>query len=429
MPDEAAKDVRILSLDGGGSWAILQAMALHNIYEDDTGHDILSRFDLAVANSGGSIVLALLLLNWRPSEIRNLFSSKDVREDIFVKNFGPRPHGNRYKASEKQVGFSEQYVGKNGFVYNGTALLGDIVNAMHKGIDNGRHCEVVITGFDYDEDRSIFFKSSDGSGSSPRGRQKDRRHNLDIRPNVVSLVDACHVATNAPVLYFDDPAYVIVDGKPLRGWDGAIGGYNNPILAGITEALTLYKCKPEDLKVLSIGTANVWQPMQGRTDYQAAHRKLFRKREDDRWSTELTKLAKSITGEPPASATYVAAFMLGYHPPFDASLFERPFNDKGFRLVRLNPMIQPEVDSQDGRWHCPPWAKNNDGSDDIGKFIDAVELDMDAIEEDEVELIIKIGNAWLKGDADNQLIVSSGATHRRRGFKTYSEARDAWLAL
>ena len=50
---------KILSLDGGGTWAILEVMALKAIYGGDTpGHQILAEFDLAVANSGGSIVLA-----------------------------------------------------------------------------------------------------------------------------------------------------------------------------------------------------------------------------------------------------------------------------------------------------------------------------------------------------------------------------------
>ena len=55
---------KILSLDGGGTWAILETMALKQIYGGDTsGHQILAKFDLAVANSGGSIVLAGLVLD------------------------------------------------------------------------------------------------------------------------------------------------------------------------------------------------------------------------------------------------------------------------------------------------------------------------------------------------------------------------------
>lgn len=49
---------RILSLDGGGSWALIQVMALQAIYsENTTGHNVLKDFDLVAANSGGSITL------------------------------------------------------------------------------------------------------------------------------------------------------------------------------------------------------------------------------------------------------------------------------------------------------------------------------------------------------------------------------------
>lgn len=61
--------VKVFSLDGGGSWAMIQAFALQDIYPDSSGHQILAEFDVAVANSGGSLVLAGLLLNWTPENI------------------------------------------------------------------------------------------------------------------------------------------------------------------------------------------------------------------------------------------------------------------------------------------------------------------------------------------------------------------------
>ena len=39
---------RVLALDGGGSWAIIQAMALVKLYDENTtGHEVLADFDLA----------------------------------------------------------------------------------------------------------------------------------------------------------------------------------------------------------------------------------------------------------------------------------------------------------------------------------------------------------------------------------------------
>jgi patatin-like phospholipase/acyl hydrolase len=41
---------KILSLDGGGTWALLEAMALEAIYGDLPGRQILDQFDLVTGN-------------------------------------------------------------------------------------------------------------------------------------------------------------------------------------------------------------------------------------------------------------------------------------------------------------------------------------------------------------------------------------------
>ena len=51
---------QILSLDGGGSWALIQARVLQDIYGDIKGHELLKQFDMAVKNSGDSLVLGCL---------------------------------------------------------------------------------------------------------------------------------------------------------------------------------------------------------------------------------------------------------------------------------------------------------------------------------------------------------------------------------
>jgi uncharacterized protein len=51
---------RILSLDGGGTWALIQVKALIALYPGGAatpGLTVLNDFDLVAANSGGSIVL------------------------------------------------------------------------------------------------------------------------------------------------------------------------------------------------------------------------------------------------------------------------------------------------------------------------------------------------------------------------------------
>ena len=50
---------RVLSLDGGGSWALIEVRTLITLFgENATGHQVLRNFDLVAANSGGSLVLA-----------------------------------------------------------------------------------------------------------------------------------------------------------------------------------------------------------------------------------------------------------------------------------------------------------------------------------------------------------------------------------
>ena len=71
---------KILSLDGGGSWALIQARILQDIYGDIQGHELLRKFDLVIANSGGSLVLACLCNNMRLSEIISVFKTESKRK-------------------------------------------------------------------------------------------------------------------------------------------------------------------------------------------------------------------------------------------------------------------------------------------------------------------------------------------------------------
>lgn len=64
----------ILSLDGGGTWAVLQVMALQEIFgAEASGHDVLANFKLVAANSGGSITLGGLIENKTLKQLRDDF--------------------------------------------------------------------------------------------------------------------------------------------------------------------------------------------------------------------------------------------------------------------------------------------------------------------------------------------------------------------
>src|SRR5580692_6125446 len=82
---------RILSLDGGGSWALIEAQALAAIFGSSTdGHRILRSFDLIVANSGGSIVAAGLAAGYSPGKMVDLLLSEERRRAIFVPRWNRR---------------------------------------------------------------------------------------------------------------------------------------------------------------------------------------------------------------------------------------------------------------------------------------------------------------------------------------------------
>lgn len=72
---------RILSLDGGGSWALIQVKCLQRLFKPEaTGHEVLRHFELVAASSGGSIVLAALVANLKLSEILILFEDQSKRQ-------------------------------------------------------------------------------------------------------------------------------------------------------------------------------------------------------------------------------------------------------------------------------------------------------------------------------------------------------------
>ena len=122
----------------------------------------------------------------------------------------------------------------------------------------------------------------------------------------MTLAEAIHASTNAPVNYFDAPA--TFPDHPGRYWDGAIAGCNNPVLAAVTEAIAKSQA-PTDLAVLSIGTASVSLPWPLS---QANLRLLYLQQiVSPGFVPDLQKLATSILDDPPDIATFLAHVMTG----------------------------------------------------------------------------------------------------------------------
>jgi hypothetical protein len=356
---------KILSLDGGGSWALLQAMALQTIYDDTPGWDILAHFDLAVGNSGGSIVLGGLVENMRPSQILNLFSNQTNRQSIFkalplVENLLSHvPIFPKYSAAGKLAGLT------NLFGAQGATPLANLPALPGWPNGPGREAvKIMIPAFDYDSARAVFFRSY----TTP----------FATAPSQTSLVNAVHASSDAPVIFFDAPAAF----DAHNYWDGAMGGFNNPVMAGVTELLATGVAASE-IVALTIGTGTVKllpAAMAGNTDPN-----LVQAPSDPSLLNDLSKAGGCITDDPPDQASYTAHVVL-------TAARDGNVSELG-PVVRLNPVVGPVQTA--GTWGLPAGL----GLDDFNALKN---LGMDAVTQPDVDRIITLGTAWIAGTVPNQ---------------------------
>ncbi len=371
---------RILSLDGGGTWALIQVKALMALYRATTsGHRVLQDFDLAVANSGGSIVLGGLIENLTLEKILAFFESEPQRRAVFspTKEWGDRilsdltGLGPKYSAKAKLVAL------QNALPNRGDLPLAQAGAGIRRpGAAQDLH--VLIVSFDYDRDRARFFRSAPaGTAQTPNWGQG--------APSDVTLADAIHASSNAPVNYFDAPAQWAHG--PGRYWDGAITGCNNPIVAGVTETIVLRQgdTSPADVVALSIGTATVARPWPKPGESPSV---LLQSPSETGLVHDVVKLLGAILDDPQDIATFLAYVMTGgpWNPKIDP---------RRGRIVRMNPLISPV---RNGAQWAPPQGMSLDQFDYLAK------LGMDAIEQHEVDAIGAFADLWLNSRVPNQPI-------------------------
>ena len=429
---------KILSLDGGGSWAMIQARVLLDLYGDVDGHAILHQFDMAIANSGGSLVLACLCNNMKPSAIINIFESEEKRKMVFspltfweklkptdlisllrgIIHMGPK-----YSAERKYTGLRQLFI-QNQNVPIEDGIVFDTKLSHLPSLIKKKSLQLLFVGFDYFRERANFFRSNLKSETDKFsiGNQFD-----------ISLGYAIQSSSNAPVNYFDAPATVHIQshpggmGRETWYWDGAVSGFNNPVLAGVVEATTNNKngLKPSDFHVLSIGTATASFAVI--TDYPKSQdpylREIARHNKTNplaitktvfRFFNDVRKMATSILDDPPDSATFIAYSMLD------------PTLSGLANLVRINPCLQPELDAESKKFVVPEVYKHKEKD-----FIALVEMDMDATENDQVKLIHDLCDKFITEDKialPNQLIRGNKDGYHL-GYKTYREAKAAWNLL
>lgn len=391
---------RLLALDGGGSWALIQARALERLYNNAPGREILAEFDLVAATSGGSIVLAALIENRTPAQAAEMFLQKPLRESVFVKRgawglgflgfwvkvFGRVP---RYSTKPKLDGF------RRAFPTLGDEVLSGLPPLLPRG--GGGTTHVLVTAFDIDKRRATFFRSNLAS----------RAAGWNPKPPP-TLAEALHASSNAPIVYFDEPARLPSQGA-ARYWDGGLTGHNNPVLAGATE-LVMNAFPPGEIAALSIGTANTPPPGGTKKAAAVSDRPLP---DDLSLKDAMGVLATTVLDDPPDMASFIAHAMLGGR----ASNGVGDAVDDG-PVVRLNPLVQPSA--------LPPGVPEPLSTGEIDRL---AAMDMDAVADDEVALIDRLAGQWLAGGMPNQAVRANSDGSPQVGHATFSQGRQAWAAL
>ncbi len=393
-------EFRILSLDGGGSWALIQVRTLIEIYtrtmgrpaHEIRGHDVLRKFDFVAANSGGTLTLAGLLKNWTLAELLEFFRDETKRRAIFapadifdrlgdhVARLLGLGIGPKYSTKKKRAGLG-QLLGAEGGVPL-TAWPGR-VGQNHAG----RLPQFLFCALNYDTRRATFMRSD----------HESRAASLAPHP-AITLIDAVHASANPPVNLFDLPAVAGAGADANRFWDGAIAGHNNPVMAAVIETLAnaaRYGTSRAEIKALSLGTGTNVLPLP-KGPVAPSDAVLYADVDKPKLFTDVKKLALAIMGDPPDAATFHAHMLLeGRLPnPGDMTPFPSP-------VLRMNPLIQPV--RPNGAWALP------DGYTPA-RFKQLRDLDMDGITREEVVLIDEFCDRWIEGAIPNQPVRPNGET-------------------
>lgn len=388
-------DFRILSLDGGGSWALIQARALMEIFGQSTpGRVVLSNFDLVAANSGGSIVAAGLAADMSPAQIYSFFLNEDSRKSVFAEKWDAELSrilgiGPRYRTDAKLDGL------RKALGETGNTQLGDL-SALVKRQSGKTH--FLITSFDYDRQRAVFFRSDPSSAARSSASYP-----------MPTLAEAVHASSTAPVNYFDEPAVFPGSEDSRRFWDGGTAGLNNPVLAAVTEALA-YGNPRDGILALAIGTGSTCLPLES----AEVHPPLAVSPETTSAIEDIKKLSKTIVDDPPDAATFISHVAMGQ--PLSSTDGKPPRGN----LVRLNPLIQPV--KSNGAWVLPQGLNEEE-------FEKLAKMDMDAVDQDDVDLIVKFCGLWLEDKVPNQPIRSGQDFQCDIGHPLFSAAVSHWNSL
>lgn len=365
---------------------------------------MLKKFDLVIANSGGSIVLAALAENYSIDKAISLFKDKEHRERIFHENsfrdrFFPVDYlrffglgfGPKYSAKKKKEAFEHLF-----------PEIDKVQMAELPRLIGKESLKIIVCTYDALNNRAKFFKSYSTSN-----------HGYDS----VRLTQAINGSSNAPVQYFDFPARFKAKESDIfyELWDGALGGFNNPILAGIIEAYKLGVALKK-IRIISIGTSNSLMSKDAKKSFwnwkQVAlkfRRKKFSfsklKPQAKFFTATVLNQAKTILYQPPDTANYIAMMFL--KATTGLSLDDH--------IIRLSPLIHFDMDTPQ----------------DVIPLIEKLYLlDMDVTKEEDVDSLLACFEAWKTGKLYNQPIEFKVERTNDlvflQGDKWYQDGMDRW---
>lgn len=402
---------RILSLDGGGTWALIQVKVLMDLYgANASGRQVLADFDLVAANSGGSIVAAALIEDYSLQRVLALFKDASSRNRIFAKLpwyhhlnpitwFIPSP---RFSTVGKLKGLAEVFP-----THGGTSM-----DQLQIHGRSGEDIKIMFMAYDYNRDRAKYLRS-----------WKSRAGSALTDPTYLSVVEATHASSTAPIEYFDQPAEVVGVKPSLKLWDGGLTGYNNPVLAAVVEALA-DQHPADSIVALSLGTGTAMLPLQG----DSSDPRLIKPASTGGITADLKKVSTTILADPPDIDTFLAHVMLGQPLPTPE---ECPSGRSS--IIRMNPLIQPAGQGTPvSPWEAPEGLT-------IEEFDRLVKLDLAATADDDLDLIERFCVEWMRADTvpgtpktrpvRNQPIRASRDFQCEIGFSTYAAAKAAWQLL
>ncbi len=396
---QADNQYKILSLDGGGSWALIEVICLQELFgETAKGHDILKKFDLVAGNSGGSMVIAAMAENLGLDEILAIFIDESKRRSVFSR------FTSIWSAFYKIAGVGPKYSTKQKLSALQEILptvskmpICDLPGFLKKPGHKPTH--FFISAFDYNRQRPTFFRSNpESNGISAVLASRLGQQTSSNNPGI-SIVEAAHASSNAPVNYFNEPA--VIKGWDSSFWDGAVAGYNNPVLAATVEAV-INGVSPSDIVVLSVGTGLTMLPVHAKCnedkkdgngnkfEHDTLGLRLVNKKG---FFSDIKTMSTSILAGPPDAASYVAYTILN---PHHATHPEVPYD----RFIRANPQLQPVL-NEDKMWVAPHGLS-------VVDFTSLKELDMDAVKQSDVTLIRTFCRLWVNNHIPNQPIRLDG---------------------